>query len=38
MGKQQGEQLVLALAHDEVHDNAQLWECVFQRSWTPGTG
>ena len=26
MGKQQGEQLVLALAHDEVHDNAQLWE------------
>jgi hypothetical protein len=26
VGKQQGEQLVLALAHDEVHDNAQLWE------------
>jgi Transposase DDE domain len=26
VGKQHGEQLVLALAHDEVHDNAQLWE------------
>ena len=26
VSKGQGEQLVLALAHDEVHDNAQLWE------------